>query len=117
VLAKYMRILTQNIVDKYEWKMINIHHSFLPAFIWANPYKQAYERWVKIIWATAHIVTKDLDEWPIISQWVKEVNHTDKSWRQLQEKWQSIEKNVLWEALKLMLEDRVFITWNKTIIL
>ncbi|MBD3807739.1 MAG: formyltetrahydrofolate deformylase, partial [Epsilonproteobacteria bacterium] len=67
VLAKYMRILTPNFVSHFEGKIINIHHSFLPAFIGANPYKQAFERGVKIIGATAHFVTNDLDEGPIIS--------------------------------------------------
>lgn len=117
VLAKYMRILEGSILEKYNRKIVNIHHSFLPAFIWANPYKQAYNRWVKIIWATAHIVTKDLDEWPIIFQWVKEIDHTYNSWRKLQKEWKNIEKYVLSKALNLMLEDRVFIEWNKTIIL
>ncbi len=117
VLAKYMRILEGSILKNYKRKIINIHHSFLPAFIWANPYKQAYNRWVKIIWATAHIVTKDLDEWPIIYQWVKEIDHTYNSWNKLQKEWKNIEKYVLSKALNLMLEDRVFIQWNKTIIL
>lgn len=117
VLAKYMRILEGDILDNYKRKIINIHHSFLPAFIWANPYKQAYNRWVKIIWATAHIVTKDLDEWPIIFQWVKEIDHTYNSWEKLRNEWKNIEKYVLTKALNLMLEDRVFIEWNKTIIL
>ena len=76
VLAKYMRILTPNFVARYRNRVINIHHSFLPAFIGAKPYHQAYERGVKIIGATAHIVTDDLDTGPIIAQNVIPVNHT-----------------------------------------
>ena len=75
VLAKYMRILTPRFVETYEDKIINIHHSFLPAFIGANPYKQAYDRGVKIIGATAHFVNNNLDEGPIISQEVIHVDH------------------------------------------
>ena len=115
VLAKYMRILTPNFVKKYEGKIINIHHSFLPAFIGANPYKQAYERGVKIIGATAHFVTNDLDEGPIIAQDVIPVNHRY-SWKDMQQAGRDVEKIVLARALKLVLEDRVFITNNKTVV-
>ena len=75
VLAKYMRILTPNFVAQFPHKIINIHHSFLPAFIGAKPYQQAFERGVKIIGATAHFVTNDLDEGPIITQNVIPVDH------------------------------------------
>jgi formyltetrahydrofolate deformylase len=75
VLAKYMRILTPHFVEAYEDKIINIHHSFLPAFIGANPYKQAFERGVKIIGATAHFVNNNLDEGPIIAQEIKHIDH------------------------------------------
>src|SRR5690606_26434147 len=75
VLAKFMRILSPNFVSKYEGRIINIHHSFLPAFVGANPYKQAFNRGVKIIGATAHFVTSNLDEGPIISQKITHVNH------------------------------------------
>ncbi len=115
VLAKYMRILTPNFVKHYEGRIINIHHSFLPAFIGANPYKQAYERGVKIIGATAHFVTNDLDEGPIIAQDVIAVNHRY-TWRDMQRAGRDVEKIVLSRALKLVLEDRVFLNENKTVI-
>jgi len=115
VLAKYMRILTQNFVAKNRGKIINIHHSFLPAFIGANPYKQAYERGVKIIGATAHFVTDDLDEGPIIAQDVISVNHRF-DWKDMQRAGRDVEKIVLSRALKLVLEDRVFIYGNKTVV-
>jgi len=115
VLAKYMRILTPRFVKSYEGKIINIHHSFLPSFIGANPYKQAYERGVKIIGATAHFVTNDLDEGPIISQDVINVKH-DHSWKDMQRSGRDVEKITLSRALKLVLEDRIFIYKNKTVI-
>jgi formyltetrahydrofolate deformylase len=115
VLAKYMRILTPKFVEAYESKIINIHHSFLPAFIGANPYKQAYERGVKIIGATAHFVNNDLDEGPIISQDVIHVDHAY-DWKQLQGLGRDVEKVVLSRALKLALEDRIFVNGNKTVI-
>jgi formyltetrahydrofolate deformylase len=116
VLAKYMRILSANFVDKYEQKIINIHHSFLPAFIGANPYKQAFERGVKIIGATAHFVNNNLDEGPIIAQSIREVNH-NYSWRDMQSAGKDVEKIVLAKALNLTFEDRIFVYANKTIIL
>jgi formyltetrahydrofolate deformylase len=115
VLAKYMRILTPNFVSKYNKRIINIHHSFLPAFIGANPYKQAHKRGVKIIGATAHFVTDDLDEGPIIAQDVIPVNHR-LEWRDMQRAGRDVEKNVLSRALTLVLNDRVFVHGNKTII-
>ena len=115
VLAKYMRILTPKFVAAYEGKIINIHHSFLPAFIGANPYKQAYNRGVKIIGATAHFVTNDLDEGPIIAQDVISVNHRF-DWKDMQRAGRDVEKIVLSRALKLVLEDRVFVHNNKTVI-
>ena len=115
VLAKYMRILTPKFVGEYEDKIINIHHSFLPAFIGANPYKQAYERGVKIIGATAHFVNNNLDEGPIIAQEVIHVNHAY-SWQDMQRKGKDVEKVVLSRALKLALEDRIFVYANKTVI-
>ena len=115
ILAKYMRILTPKFVSKYKGKIINIHHSFLPAFIGANPYKQAYERGVKIIGATAHYVTDDLDEGPIIAQDVISVNHRF-NWRDMQKAGRDVEKIVLSRALKLVLEDRVFVHSNKTVV-
>jgi len=116
VLAKYMRILTPWIVSRYERKLLNIHHSFLPAFIGANPYKQAHERGVKIIGATAHYVTNDLDEGPIIAQDVVRVDHTF-SWQDMRKAGRNVEKVVLSTALDLLLEDRVFVYSNKTVIL
>ncbi len=115
VLAKYMRILNPNFVKAYDQKIINIHHSFLPAFIGANPYKQAFERGVKIIGATAHFVTDDLDEGPIIAQDVIPVNHR-LSWKDMQRAGRDGEKIVLSRALALVLNDRVFINGNKTVI-
>jgi len=115
VLAKYMRILTSDFVKAYRQKIINIHHSFLPAFIGANPYKQAFERGVKIIGATAHFVTDDLDEGPIIAQDVIPVNHRF-SWKDMQKAGRDGEKIVLSRALSLVLQDRVFVNGNKTVI-
>lgn len=115
VLAKYMRILTPTFVEAYHDKIINIHHSFLPSFIGANPYKQAYERGVKIIGATAHFVNNDLDEGPIISQDVINVKH-DHSWKDMQRSGRDVEKVTLSRALKLALEDRIFVHKNKTVI-
>jgi formyltetrahydrofolate deformylase len=115
VLAKYMRILTPNFVEAYRDKIINIHHSFLPAFIGANPYKQAYERGVKIIGATSHFVNNDLDEGPIIAQEVIHVDHAY-SWRDMQRSGKDVEKVVLSRALKLALEDRIFVYGNRTVI-
>jgi len=115
VLAKYMRILTPSFVSAYPERIINIHHSFLPAFIGANPYKQAYERGVKIIGATAHFVTDDLDEGPIIAQDVIPVNHRF-DWRDMQRAGRDVEKVVLSRALNLVLHDRVFVNGNKTIV-
>lgn len=115
VLAKYMRILTPKFVETYEDKIINIHHSFLPAFIGANPYKQAYERGVKIIGATAHFVNNNLDEGPIIAQDVIHINHAH-GWEEMQRQGRDVEKIVLSKALKLALEDRIFVHANKTII-
>jgi len=115
VLAKYMRILTPRFVETYKDKIINIHHSFLPAFIGANPYKQAYDRGVKIIGATAHFVNNNLDEGPIIAQEVIHVDHAY-SWKDMQRSGKDVEKVVLSRALKLALEDRIFVFANKTVI-
>ncbi|OYZ66177.1 MAG: formyltetrahydrofolate deformylase [Sulfuricurvum sp. 24-42-5] len=115
VLAKYMRILTSRFVEAYEDRIINIHHSFLPAFIGANPYKQAYERGVKIIGATAHFVNNNLDEGPIIAQNVIHIDHAY-SWEDMQRSGKDVEKIVLSKALKLALEDRIFVHANKTVI-
>jgi len=115
VLAKYMRILTPRFVETFENKIMNIHHSFLPAFIGANPYKQAYDRGVKIIGATAHFVNNNLDEGPIIAQEIIHVNHAY-SWKDMQRSGRDVEKVVLSRALKLALEDRIFTYANRTVI-
>ncbi len=115
VLAKYMRILTPKFVEAFKDKIINIHHSFLPAFIGANPYKQAHERGVKIIGATSHFVNNNLDEGPIIAQEVIHIDHSH-SWKEMQRKGKDVEKIVLSRALKLALEDRIFVYKNKTVI-
>ncbi len=115
VLAKYMRVLTPQFVGHYPNRIINIHHSFLPAFIGANPYRQAFERGVKIIGATAHVVTDDLDTGPIIAQGVLPVNHSHTA-ADMAQAGRDVEKIVLAKALKLMLEERVFLHHNRTII-
>ncbi len=115
VLAKYMRILSPAFVEPYLGKIINIHHSFLPAFIGANPYKQAFNRGVKIIGATAHYVNNDLDEGPIIAQDVVAVNH-EYSWKDMQKAGRNVEKIVLSKALDLALDDKIFVYKNKTVI-
>ncbi len=116
VLAKYMRVLTSTFTNRYSEKIINIHHSFLPAFIGANPYKQAYERGVKIIGATAHFVNDNLDEGPIIYQDVVTIDHSY-SWKDMQKSGKDIEKIVLSKALNMALEDKIFINKNRTVIL
>ncbi|WP_083422042.1 formyltetrahydrofolate deformylase [Arsenicibacter rosenii] len=116
VLAKYMRVLTPAFVKHYPNRIVNIHHSFLPAFIGASPYRQAHDRGVKIIGATAHFVNNDLDEGPIIAQNVKEVDHRHTAIDMATEG-KDVEKIVLSQALKLVFNDRVFIHRNRTIIL
>jgi formyltetrahydrofolate deformylase len=115
ILAKFMRILSPEFVQKFALKIINIHHSFLPAFIGASPYRQAHSRGVKMIGATAHFVTNDLDEGPIIDQQSIPVNHTF-GIEDMIKAGKEIEKSVLAKALKLVLEDRVFVYHNKTIV-
>lgn len=115
VLAKYMRILTPRFVGAYSDRIINIHHSFLPAFIGANPYRQAYDRGVKIIGATAHFVNNDLDEGPIIAQSILPVDHTHSA-VDMARAGKDVEKQVLAKALRLVFDDRVFIFRNRTII-
>lgn len=115
VLAKYMRILSPNFVSKFPMRIINIHHSFLPAFIGANPYRKAFERGVKLIGATAHFVSNELDEGPIIAQQIIPVNHTFTA-ATMVKAGQEIETSVLARALKLVFEDRVFVSKNKTVI-
>ncbi|MDE4033415.1 formyltetrahydrofolate deformylase [Glaesserella parasuis] len=116
VLAKYMRVLNPEFVAKYPNRVINIHHSFLPAFIGAKPYQQAYQRGVKIIGATAHFINNELDEGPIIMQNVINVDHTYTA-DAMMRAGRDVEKTVLSRALELVLADRVFVYQNKTIVL
>lgn len=115
VLARYMQILSPEVVSRYRGRIINIHHSFLPAFVGANPYKQAYERGVKLIGATAHYVTDELDEGPIIAQDVARVSHRE-SVADLVGVGRELERTVLARAVAAHLEDRVLIFGNKTVV-
>lgn len=115
VLARYMQILSSKFVKHYQNRIINIHHSFLPAFIGGNPYKQAFERGVKIIGATSHYVTEDLDEGPIMEQDIMRVTHKD-SVEDLKRKGRDLERMVLARALHYHIEHRVLVRGRKTII-
>ncbi|WP_062104818.1 formyltetrahydrofolate deformylase [Bacillus niameyensis] len=115
ILARYMQILTPDFVSNYPEQIINIHHSFLPAFIGARPYERAYARGVKLIGATSHYVTDDLDEGPIIEQGVERVDHRDNV-AEMKKIGRKIERSVLSRAVKWHLQDRVIITGNKTVI-
>lgn len=116
VLARYMQILSPAMCERFRGQIINIHHSFLPSFIGARPYHQAYERGVKLIGATCHYVTTDLDEGPIIEQDVIRVSHSDGP-EDLVTYGRDIEKVVLARGLRYHLEDRVLLHGNKTVIL
>lgn len=115
VLTKFMRILSPEFIELFPLRIINIHHSFLPAFMGASPYKQAYLRGVKLIGATAHFVTNDLDEGPIIEQQIIPVNHTFTA-ADMIKTGKEVEKSVLAKALKMVFEDRVFVYDNKTVV-
>lgn len=115
VLAKYMRILSSDFVTHFTNQIVNIHHSFLPAFIGANPYVQAYERGVKIIGATAHFVNNNLDEGPIIAQSVIPVDHSQSA-REMAQAGRDVEKIVLAKSLRLVFNEQIFVYKNKTII-
>ncbi len=115
VLAKYMRILSPAFVARYPNQIVNIHHSFLPAFIGASPYRQAFERGVKLIGATAHFVTDDLDKGPIIAQDVIRIDHTYSA-NDLAQIGHDVEKITLAKALKLVFEERIFLSGNRAII-
>ena len=115
ILARYMQILSEDFTHHYPHKIINIHHSFLPAFMGANPYQQAYDKGVKLIGATAHYVTKDLDMGPIISQDVVRVSHRLNP-QELRILGQTVERNVLARAIKAHLEDRIIVDGTKTIV-
>jgi formyltetrahydrofolate deformylase len=115
VLARYMQILSPAFVARWPGKIINIHHSFLPAFVGARPYHQARERGVKVIGATAHYVTSDLDQGPIIEQDVCRVSHRDDV-EDLVRKGRELERQVLTRAVRMDLERRVLIHQNRTIV-
>jgi formyltetrahydrofolate deformylase len=115
ILAKYMRILTPKFVETYANKLINIHHSFLPAFIGAKPYQQAFDRGVKIIGATAHFVNNDLDEGPIITQDIAHIDHAYSA-EDLAKAGRDVEKSVLSRALQQVLDDKVFVYENRTVV-
>ena len=115
VLARYMQIIPSALCAKYKDRMINIHHSFLPSFIGANPYTKAYERGVKLVGATSHYVTEDLDEGPIIEQDVVRVGHSH-SKDDLVRLGKDVEKLVLARALRNHLENRVIVHGSKTLV-
>ena len=115
VLARYMQVLGGEFVDEYPARIVNIHHSFLPAFAGARPYHQAFQRGVKVIGATAHYVTRELDQGPIIAQDVVRVSHRD-SVEDLVKKGRDIEKVVLARAVDLHLNHRVLVYGNKTVV-
>ncbi|HEV2480591.1 MAG TPA: formyltetrahydrofolate deformylase [Puia sp.] len=115
VLAKFMRILSPVFMTTFPSRIINIHHSFLPAFAGASPYRQAFERGVKLIGATAHFVTAELDEGPIIAQQIVPVNHSY-SVTDMMKAGKEIESAVLARALRLVFEDRVMVYKNKTVV-
>ena len=115
VLARYMQVLSTDFINQYPMPIINIHHSFLPAFIGAKPHHQAYERGVKLIGATAHYVTEVLDDGPIIEQSIVRVSHRD-SVEDLVEKGRDLEKVVLSRAVRWHIENRILLYNNKTII-
>ncbi|MCX5849216.1 MAG: formyltetrahydrofolate deformylase [Deltaproteobacteria bacterium] len=115
VLARYMQVLSGSFLKYYPNKIINIHHSFLPAFAGGNPYQQAYDRGVKIIGATGHYVTEQLDEGPIIAQDVIKISHRD-AVGDIQTKSKDLERIVLARALRLHLENRILVYGSKTIV-
>jgi formyltetrahydrofolate deformylase len=115
VLARYMQILPRQLCQRYAGRVINIHHSFLPSFVGARPYQQAYERGVKLIGATCHYVTEDLDAGPIIEQDVIRVRHDD-TIEDLVRLGRDVERSVLARGLRNHLEDRVLIHGNKTVV-
>jgi formyltetrahydrofolate deformylase len=115
VLARYMQILSAEFVKQFEWRILNIHHSFLPAFVGAKPYHQAFERGVKLIGATSHYVTADLDEGPIIEQDVVRISHRDRV-ADLIQKGRDLEKVVLSRAVRWHVENRVLVCGSRTIV-
>ncbi|MFF2017591.1 formyltetrahydrofolate deformylase [Paenibacillus sp. NPDC058177] len=115
ILARYMQIISPSFIEHFRHKIINIHHSFLPAFVGGKPYAQAYQRGVKIIGATAHYVTEELDGGPIIEQDVQRVSHSDDV-NELKRIGRTIERVVLARAVKWHIEDRILVHNNKTVV-
>jgi len=115
VLARYMQVLSPQFVESYPSRIINIHHSFLPAFVGSSPYRQAYERGVKIIGATSHYVTEDLDQGPIIEQDIVRMSHKD-TLDDLIRKGRDLERLVLARALRLHSEHRILVNGKKTVV-
>ena len=115
VLARYMQILSPDFVSNYPHRVINIHHSFLPAFVGANPYQQAHDKGVKLIGTTSHYVTADLDQGPIIEQNVQRVSHRHSA-AELKSLGQDVERQVMLRAVRWHLEDRVIVDGNKTVV-
>ncbi|MEC9125545.1 MAG: formyltetrahydrofolate deformylase, partial [Pseudomonadota bacterium] len=115
VLARYMQILSPELCQALAGRCINIHHSFLPSFAGAKPYQQAYDRGVKLIGATCHYVTKDLDEGPLIEQSVKRISHSDSA-ADMVRKGKDCEVTALAHGVRYHLEDRVIIHRNKTVV-
>ncbi|WP_051291476.1 formyltetrahydrofolate deformylase [Fictibacillus gelatini] len=115
ILARYMQIIPKSMIDQYKNQIINIHHSFLPAFVGGKPYNQAYERGVKIIGATAHYVTEELDQGPIIEQDVERVDHRHEI-QDLKRVGRDVERMVLARAVQWHLHDKVLVHGNKTVV-
>lgn len=115
VLARYMQILSPRVVEQYPSRIINIHHSFLPAFAGGRPYHQAYQRGVKVVGATAHYVTTELDAGPIIAQDTVHINHRD-TVEDLVRKGRDLERTVLASAVRLHVEDKILVHHNRTIV-
>jgi formyltetrahydrofolate deformylase len=115
VLARYMQILSPAFIDRYRYRIINVHHSFLPAFVGARPYHQAFERGVKLIGSTSHYVTEILDDGPIIEQDVMRISHRDQL-EELIEKGRDLERVVLSRAVKWHLQDRILSYGAKTVV-
>jgi len=115
VLARYMQVLSADFIARYPQRIINIHHSFLPAFMGARPYHQAYDRGVKLIGATAHYATSDLDEGPIIAQHVVECSHRDDV-KDLVRKGRDVERIALASAVRAHLEDRIVVAGHRTVV-
>jgi formyltetrahydrofolate deformylase len=115
ILARYMQVLSADFIQQYPQQIINIHHSFLPAFIGAKPHQQAFERGVKVIGATAHYAAEALDEGPIIEQDVARTSHRD-TLEDLVKKGRDLEKVVLSRAVRWHIENRILLYGNKTVV-